>query len=312
MKKNLGVAFLLLVLLQSCSMHVTFSEKEELARLAGIVDNAFKENDSRHLKLIGSTETQNRLEFFDNIVAGGQNISKTDTSTQILYEKITVGEKIQFTSQIKGKYKYTYAPTAKEKECYTKVYIRPDINENNSWMVSFVFVKENKIWKLRNLGVGFFEYEHKTANEWYQIARAYNEDSDTFSSFQAMQIAMVLAKPNGDYLNYSSFNEMQSFHQKIAENALGSGYISNYLNSISTAPVFKNMTIEYAKGRLYPMVIYTSKFDLNDVKSLNEECDLINDHLKRGVPGLTKMADTVLYRVYNRNDNVNFHGFIKS
>lgn len=310
MKKGLGVAFLLFVLLQSCSMHVTFSEKEELARLAYVVDNAFRENDSRQLRFIGSSETQKRLEFFDKIVVGGQYISKTDSSSQVLYEKITVGEKIQFTDSINGKYAYTFTPTAKARDCYTKVYIRPDINENNSWMVSFVFIKERKIWRLRNLSVGLFEYYHKTANEWYEIAKSYHDNNDTFSAFYSMQIAMALAM-SGSYFQYASFKEMEAFNKNTVDNVL-SGYFSNHFNKISSGPIFKHITIEYVKGRLYPMVIYTSKFELNDVKSLNEESNLINKHLKRCIPSLTKMTDTVLYRVYNRNDNQNFYGFIKS
>ena len=127
-----------------------------------------------------------------------------------------------------------------------------------------------------------------------------------------MQIAMVLAYPNGDYFQYSSFDEMQKFYQQIADKVLVSGYLGNKLNNIKTKPLFINMTVEYMKGRLYPMIYYVSQIDLKDAKSLKEENNLVNETLKLTLQGLTKMSDTVLYRVYNRNDNVNSYGFIKS
>ena len=140
MKLKKSSIYILLLLVQSCKLDSSISDKNELSRLTRIVDNSFRKSNAGALKLISSSEVQNDLDIFDKIVAT-QSISKTDTSCQTLYEKISVNEEMQFIDSIKGRYRYTFVPTAKARECYTKLYIRPDVNKNNSWMVFCCFYK---------------------------------------------------------------------------------------------------------------------------------------------------------------------------
>lgn len=306
-------AFFLLIgtLLSGCTAHVdsanfndhiTADTRTEIAELNKRVVAAIRADNPAELKTLFAPEALSGSGTgLDGFVAATHD-ALTDSKLTILDEYLTHNTATGMTGTVtKGTtgeyaYKLNYPVTTNE----THLSLLLNDRKADQLLLTCVYGKYGKAWKLTVLKAGIYSYFGKTAVDFLRQAEA-NQKAGRLLDM-ATDIAMVrnTAAPAEGVFHYHTEDAMGAFVTKASAELSARFPLPQKIAAVTTGPqVFNIAPIAMAEG-IYPTVKYLTRINLADTVALKGEYEQLKAVVGTVFPGLDKGKKYVFFKAYNQ------------
>jgi len=237
--------------------------KGEIIMLAQVLKGLLKKD---HFRVMNEYYQKNASKKHEGMVISGKN---GDHDYQIRYEALN-----------KEMYVLVgYFEDARDQKCFT-----------------FVYGKYGNDWKLNYMQAGILKIMNKDAFDWYRIAKSEYEKGYLIDALCHMGISSQLLKPANHQWQYQKEKEMEAFDQKVTHETYKKYSFPLTVNDVKTKPVIFRIYSQVIPEGYFPLILYTTTVDFNDVAKLSRECREIHDSIGKLFKGIDTNNKILLYR----------------
>ena len=207
-------------------------------------------------------------------------------------------------------YKIVYK--ALDREMYTVILI-PE-GQVHDIMVMAIYGKTSKGWKINILNFGQYKIFHKTAPEYYKMAKEAYHHSEMIDAVSYISMAKNCSTPGGKNFIYNSAPEITEFYNQVMKEANKQYSLPKTLSNIPSQPKLFRVYPEVFDDGVFPMVNYVSKIDFDDTITLRLEYEQVKREVNGLFSGINRNKKYVLYRAYKEIPDgmkmVKYYGFV--
>jgi hypothetical protein len=200
-------------------------------------------------------------------------------------------------SGLTGDNDYVIQFQALNKEMYVSLLLPNGID--NDLLITAIYGKYNKEWKLNILRFGQFSFFSKTAPDYYNIAKTCYEKSYLVDAVNYLSLSKQCLRPANDFFVYQKEKEINEFADKVIKEATSKFQFPLTLEDIATKPQVFRIYPQMIDEGIYPMVWYLSSINLDDTAALQKEQEKIKVEVYKLFLGLNKDRKYVFYKAYN-------------
>ena len=304
MKRSFLSSILFVLLFSACSVSETKKDnqidpqiKKEIHVLNNrIVDGIVENNISRILPDFDDRLKDNKkvvLQLME-VVKGALKVKDYRILNEF-YQKNAAKKGIASVSSGTGNlhdYQLTYDSHNKE------MYVITSSFEDSVYQKSFTFVyaKQGNRWKLNNLQAGVLKITRKDAIDWYQQAKTEYKKGYLMDAMCHVNLATRILNPANHMWQYNKGKEIQLFERQITKQIYSKYHFPFTVTDVPSKPVIYRVYSEVAPNACFPLVIYTTSVDLNDMSALGNECKAIHKSIGTLFHGLDTNNDMILYK----------------
>ncbi|MDP4239878.1 MAG: hypothetical protein Q8904_10470 [Bacteroidota bacterium] len=304
MKLNLLSMSLLAVLLTACTFSETKKDnqidpqiKAQLHTLNNQVVEGLINNKPENVLAVCSDKLLEKKRDI-KILMQALNGNLKDNSFKILneyYQKNAAKKNLaEVTSGTTGKHDYTIRYESLYKEMYVMVgYFKDSMNQKS---FTFIYGKQGNVWKLNILQAGIYKIMNKDAYDWYAIAKSDYERGYLIDALCNIGLAAQLLKPANHLWQYQKEKEIEALEQKITKETYKKYPFPLTVTDVKTKPVIFRVYSQAIPEGYFPVILYTTTIDLQDVPALARECDEIHENIGKIFKGINTNNKLILYR----------------
>jgi hypothetical protein len=194
---------------------------------------------------------------------------------------------------------YTINYLALNEEMYVSLLL-PNVDEDeNETLITVIYGRHGDEWKINILRFGPYSYFHKTAPEYYKLAKASYDKSFLIDAANYTFIAKQCLRPAGDYFQFQKETEINEFEKTLMKEVYSKYQFPLKLDNIKSKPAIFNIYPEMHSEGFFPMVRYLSVINLDDTTALKIENDKMQSEIGTIFPGIDKEKKFVFYRAFN-------------
>jgi hypothetical protein len=166
-------------------------------------------------------------------------------------------------------------------------------------MVTCIYGKYGKEWKLETFRVGEYAILGNTAPELFKQAKAEYEKGNLFDAVNYLGLARETATPAEYYFLYVDLEEMKAFAKKLAQEAREKYPMPMPVTLPKSTPQLFNVSAQALDEGIFPLVSYKTAIDLKDTVALKAENDELKKVIGTVLPGVAKGKKYVFFKAYN-------------
>lgn len=168
----------------------------------------------------------------------------------------------------------------------------------NDLILCFVYLKVKNNWQLFSFHCGLYRVAGKTAVQWYEEAVQMYDKGWEVPAMQRMQLVQTFIRP-APFMQYSKEAEMRDFLDKGIDQTWKEYKFPFKATWVKGMPKIYGLDMQFIKGRLVPVVIYVTKYPLNNGVSIQDEADAITSKIGKLIPGIDKTSGEIAYRIFS-------------
>ncbi len=324
MRKVISILFALPIIITSCNTGGTWKDanidteiKKEIHKLNYEIIDGFVSNNPDKVYNIMSDKLleRSRNDLKGLIQKTRQSFSHEDFKIlNEFYQKNSSSNALtNVMTGISGNHDYIISFNALNNETFVSVgYFDNDLNQTS---LTLVYGKYGNDWKLNIMQVGTLRIMDKDAFDWYQTARQNYAKGYLIDAGNNVVLANQLLKPASQLWQYQKEKEIQEFGQKVMADINNKFSFPMTVDYVKTKPMIFNIYPQGMNEGYFPMIQYTTSINLNDKKSLKNECDEIHNKIADLYYGIDKNKKMIFYRAFqsipNGNTPVQNQGFVQ-
>lgn len=217
----------------------------------------------------------------------------------------------EIMSTLSGDFPYTITITALNKESFIST-----LKTNTGvidYLLTFVYTKEDKQWKLNGISIGDYTYGGKTALDYYNKAKESKEKSYMVPAALYANITNKLLRP-APFIQYKNETEIITFGNALYEDINEEFKFPYKLKENSDIELIA-LDIHILTEDLVPIVKYKTNIDLRKIEEIEKEANTMKDEVLSLYPGLKENFDKFLFQAFSEypadpNKTYNFYGTI--
>lgn len=191
---------------------------------------------------------------------------------------------------------YVIRYEALDKEMY--VLVGSFITKTDQKCITLIFGKHDNHWKLSGLQAGLLKIMNKDAYDWYRLAKSDYERGYYIDALCNINLSTQLLKPANHFWQYQKEREIETFEQKITKQIYSKYSFPLTVNEVETKPVIFRVYPQVMPDGCYPLIMYTTSVDFDDVQKLAKECNAIHDQIGKLFKGIENNNKKILYRPF--------------
>ncbi|MNK06464.1 hypothetical protein D3C87_243630 [compost metagenome] len=183
-------------------------------------------------------------------------------------------------------------------------------------MLVVIYGLTDKGWKINDIEVSMFGHYKKTAKQYYDIAKQYEEKGFLLDAFQNADLAMVSIKEAESMLKFDDEKNIGLYRTKL-QHKLNTKYkFPLLIEDIKTRPEIIGIEYVLTKEGMFPVLNYKTLLPLNDIVGLEYEYKLVKEKAKGIYTDLDFNKRAIIYRACNslpdekEGTQTKFHEFI--
>jgi len=202
---------------------------------------------------------------------------------------------------------------ALNKEMYVVVGYFSDTIDNKCF--TLIYGKDGNEWKLNNINVGILKIRNKDAVDWYLSAKSNYEKGNLIDALCNITLSTQILKPANQMWHYNIEKNITVLEKKILSKTYTKYHFPMTISSVDTKPVIFRIYPESMSEGYFPLILYTTTVDINDIPKLSKECNELHENIEKLFKGITTNNKMVLYRplksIPDGNDTRKYPGFIQ-
>ena len=166
-------------------------------------------------------------------------------------------------------------------------------------MLSFVYVKINRKWRLHTAHLGTFKVGGKTAFGWYREAMKLSKKGYDVPAMIRLSVVNQLIK----FAPFIQFAEEKEIIALLKETQAGINQRYKFpiqLSSVKSEPEIYYIEPQFVQMNLLPKIKYVTKIPFDKVSELQEEVDAITVELESIFPGITHEVSHIVYEAFSK------------
>jgi hypothetical protein len=180
---------------------------------------------------------------------------------------------------------------------------------------TFIYGKRGSIWKLNNIQAGILRIMNKDAIDWYQTAISDFQKGYYMDAVCHIGISTQLLNPLNHQWKYQKEKEIEAFEQEVTKKAYSTYHFPLTVGYVPTKPVIFRIHSQVVTEGYFPLILYTTTIDLNDIPALSKECDEIHKNIGKLFKGIDIDNTYILYSPVKTipvgPNTTQQHGFIR-
>lgn len=309
MIKNLFLLILGILTIQSCHIngngtwindHIEKEKREQVKILNDKLFAAIIGNDVSGVKALFSDKLTEKLgQDFDKELENISSSFKSD-GYKILQEYNVQNSSSGNINSIPsgfGEKDFSINYQALNKEMYVSLLL--PVGLDNDLLITVIYGKYGKEWKINILQFGQYSFFNKTAPDYYLLAKENYEKGHLLDAVDYIGIAKQCLLPANDYFHYQKEKEISDFYDKAMKEAKSNFVLPMTLENITTKPKVFRVYPEMINEGFFPMVCYLTEISLKDSNALKTENEKIKTEVNRIFKGIDKDKKFVFYKAFN-------------
>ena len=184
------------------------------------------------------------------------------------------------------------------RDSYIAMLVSP--NTRSEWLVNIIYGKYGSEWMVDGFQIGHYSIFQKTAPVYYRLAKESYKQSHLVDAVNYMRLCKDCSKPGNNLFQYKLDKEMESFYNKVTDDAENKYKLPLTLEHVKTHPkVFKILPFCVKDEGYFPMVAYTTSVSMNDTVALKAENNEVRREVDKIFTGISENKKYVLYTAYN-------------
>ena len=304
MKYNLICTPLIAILLTACTFSETKKDnqidpliKEQIHVLNKQISDALVENNPNKVLAVSSDRLLEKKEEVIKLMQLLMGILKKPNFKVLneYYQKNASKKHENVVSSANNNpHDYQIRYESLNKEMYVVVgYFEDKIDQK---CFTFIYGKYGNEWKLNNMQAGILKIMNKDAIDWAQLAKSNYEKGYFIDALCKIGISTQLLKPANHLWKYKQENEILSFEQKVTKQTYTTYHFPLTVDYVETKPVIFRVYAQAMSEGYFPMIIYTTSIDLNDVPKLSKECNEMHEKIGMLFKGIDTNNKMILYK----------------
>mgnify|MGYP001546614770 CR=1 FL=1 len=171
--------------------------------------------------------------------------------------------------------------------------------EHADLSLSLVFVKRKKTWKLRGFYLGQIRIAGRNAVQWYEEAKKMADKNHLLPALLRMHLATGEILRPAPYIQYTQEFEIRRFAKSLQSDFEREHKYSFDVSELQSSPVIYNITSDFVKNDLFPMVRYVTSNSLDDAQALQHEAELMTKALQERFPGITDYYTHIAFKAFS-------------
>lgn len=311
------------IFLTGCSVNsgnwnenIDIKNRKQINLLSNKIMDALAENNPSKLKEVISMELEKKsgaeINSFVEIVHEKFEPKDYTILDEYLESNSAIGTIGVAMKSVTGEYAYKVSYPILTKETYIALLINN--GSAKSELVTCIYGKYGKDWKLNVLKVGDYSYFGKTAIDFYNQAKTNYEKGNLIDAATDILMIQLTATPAEDLFHYQNEATISAFANKVLAEANAKFVLPKIVEEIKTNPQILNVSPIAMDEGIYPTVNYLSFISLKDTVALKKENDELQKIIGKILPGIDKGKKYVFFKAYNEmpngKNNVENYGFI--
>lgn len=214
---------------------------------------------------------------------------------------------VKIPSEEKG---YTFSYVNAEKETYVSL-LTTSLYQND-YLLVVIYGLTDKGWKINDIEVSMFGHYKKTAKQYYDIAKQYEEKGFILDAFQNADLALISINESESGVKFDDEKRIQLFHAKLAHKINKKYKFPLPLDDIKTGPEIIGIEYALTKEGMFPVINYKTLIPLDDIIKLEDEYKLVKEKVKGIYTGLDFNKRAVGYRACSTVPDENGGTYVKT
>lgn len=279
-------------------------DKDKRAAIKEVNDKLFKAIINKDIAGIKALMSQQLIEKagkdLEQLISQAGNALHSE-SYRILDEynvnNSSAGINTTLPSGIAGDNDYLIKFQALNKESYVSLLLPNDTD--NELLITAIYGNYNNEWKLNILQFGQYSLFHKTAADYYKLAKESYDKSYLIDAVNYAGLAKECLKPANQYLQYQKEKEIIGFYEQVMQEANTKYVFPLTLENIDTKPKLFRIMPEMINEGFFPIVYYLSSINLEDTAALKIENNKIKKEVYNLFKGINKDKKYVFFKAVN-------------
>ena len=256
---------------------------------------------------------KNDIKELMQVVKGNLKENQYKTLNEF-YQKNASNKNIGVVSSGKASgHEYQIRYESLNKEMYVVVGYFGDKTDQKCF--TFIYGKRGSIWKLNNIQAGILRIMNKDAIDWYQTAISDFQKGYYMDAVCHIGISTQLLNPLNHQWKYQKEKEIEAFEQEVTKKAYSTYHFPLTVGYVPTKPVIFRIHSQVVTEGYFPLILYTTTIDLNDIPALSKECDEIHKNIGKLFKGIDIDNTYILYSPVKTipvgPNTTQQHGFIR-
>ena len=306
MKKTL-VLFVAGFLLQSCGQDSTVTKvnkeidqklRTAIAQKNDSLLNALSDSNNKALLNLASPEFKEDMYRKLDEVLWPFRKGELETKSVVFDEFHNVHEKFPNNSTIRSdEHGYNFKFTNNYKETYISL-LRCTRNTTDDFLVTIIYARFGNDFKIIHTDIGELGLYDKTAQDYFKIAKQYEEKGYLIDAFNNADAAHYFREPSGKMLVYDNIDELPAYVKTLKATLKAKVEFPKTLQRLETAPIILNIAPAKNATEISNMIFYISQVPIKDTTGIRREFAGIKAEMKKVYP-LDFNKRYMYYKVFN-------------
>ncbi len=212
-----------------------------------------------------------------------------------------------------GSSEYGFAVKPNTNETYISMLLAGDAT--NEIMITIVYARIKKDWKINILKGGYYSIQGKTANDYYTEAQQLYNSGDIIDAINTLGTANSCLSPSKGLFMYKNEGAIRDFTEKVGKEANEKYPLPYILGTVKTKPQIFSIHYQLAQEGMVPVVMYQTTINLKDTTSLKKENEEVQKAVGAVYTGMTRNNKYIMYSAYNekpeQGKNGDHMGFVQ-
>lgn len=180
---------------------------------------------------------------------------------------------------------------------YILLFYIPDSYDRNDWLVSCVFAKEEKQWRLYGIKAGYISFGKKIAPYYYKESMQSFRQGRIINAAYTAMLASSLSKPAGDAFYYDERIAWGEYTKMVIDSFNRLISMPKVVEQVPSKPILIAMATDLHNGEICPVIGYKTNISLSDTAASEREATQLHKIIDKLVPGIEETGEWIEYRV---------------